>query len=47
MDVFAAVDMTGRKWQRRRWLIIMNSRGAAFCFLLFFYFLVLFVVCRL
>jgi hypothetical protein len=47
MDDFATMDMTGRKCQMKRWLIIMTSRGAAFYFLLLFYFLIMFVVCKL
>ncbi len=44
---FAALDVSSRKCQRSRHLIIMNNRGAAFYFLFFFYFLFLLVVCRL
>jgi hypothetical protein len=36
------MDVTGKKRQRRGWLVIMNFRRVAFCFLmsLLFYFLV-------
>jgi len=44
---FVTLDVMSKKWQRRKWLIIMNNRQIAFYFLLFFNFLVLFVIYRL
>jgi hypothetical protein len=43
------MDVTGKKRQRKGWLVIMIFRRVAFCFLisLLFFFFGVFVVCKL
>jgi len=38
--MIVVLDVTSEKHQRKEWLMIMNIRGAKFCLLMFFYFLV-------